>query len=361
MTVSLTTARSAAEVTSAYAAQIAAAGWLLEFQKAESGAFAMLRARGTTAAGSAVSAVMTVTKVEDADRFDVVLRIVRNQWTSAAGASMPSPAGPRPPMAAGRAGGGGAAEAAAPTGISPALAGILFRGRGQGPGDDLRSGSPAGFPKDLLPAGVDAGATAISAAATTVVAEGPNFKITDLPKLAVDLRAAGWLNGNTLAAGFHGALPGSIPPFMLCRGGTNARMDLLARPGGGLFFRITLPSQPAECRQAPNFFADVTMPFLASPEGVSFPAGLQSGGGAGVFSSQGLHATLLTPSAIRAHYLAQMVAEGWKYTGGIDEAGSVSAVRLTSQSTAGKPITALLVLTALPGSGTLDGWLRVLR
>lgn len=57
-----------------------------------------------------------------------------------------------------------------------------------------------------------------------------------------------------------------------------------------------------------------------------------------------------------------MTAEGWPRSGeGIDEAGSVWAGRFTSKSAAGEAVTAILVLTKLGNSDTVDAWLRVLR
>ena len=85
------------------------------------------------------------------------------------------------------------------------------------------------------------------------------------------------------------------------------------------------------------------------------------GGGRDNHSYNTQFATTMTPSAIGAHYLAQMTAEGWKRTDGIDEANSVWAARFTSTSTGGEPITAYFVITALPGSNAVDAWLRVVR
>ncbi|HEX5069417.1 MAG TPA: hypothetical protein VFV78_04310 [Vicinamibacterales bacterium] len=328
---------SVAEIATHYGNQLSPPAWRTAFQRVDGSTFAILRASGATADGTPIAVVLAVTRLEGIDRTDVALRLIRNGRAAL------------PPPAAGRGGGRGANErpdAQPPAPLAPTL----------------NSKVVAEFPKDLIPAGAEIKGAYLNGPETTVVAESPTLKLTDIPRLVVALENAGWLVQGTLPGGFvvSREVPASYG-FVVCRGSSVAMMDFLPRSTGGhnIVVKMEMDQKPcATLSRRP--FADVAMPLLVRPAEASFGG---SGGGGGL-DNRTYNARLVTtmaPAAIGAHFLDQMTAEGWKRTGGIDEPNSVWAARFVSASTAGQPITAILMLTALPGSSAVDACLRVAR
>jgi hypothetical protein len=330
----------ASAIAAHYAAQLTEPSWRIHFQRSDSSSFAILRASGATRAGAPVIVVLAVTRLEGMELADVALRIARDELRAPA---------PTPAAAGGRLGGGGAAAQAGMRGSLPPPQAPL----------PLNAAVAAAFPKDLLPAGAVIKSAETVGVMTTVTVEAPSFKFTDVPAFVVALTGAGW--ESRTASTFPGRSPTRFPVWA-CRGSQEATIEVSPRAAGGADLSITVEALTQPCGRRPRApFRDIAMPLLIVPAGASTNTGSR-GGGMNDHSSNTQLATTMTPSAIGAHYLPQMTAEGWPRSGeGIDEAGSVWAARFTSKATSGEPVTAILVLTKLANSAAVDAWLRVLR
>ncbi len=138
----------------------------------------------------------------------------------------------------------------------------------------------------------------------------------------------------------------------------------LPRAAGGAFVRATFRADPRR-RCAPRretSFTDVTIPGLTHPPG-SKRYGANGGGSLDAFHSATLIEIDMKPAALADHYSDQMIASGWSRVGHMDKDTVGTAVRFSTTTVSGTPLTALLVITPVGPRGTTrdDLFLRVMR
>ncbi len=224
---------------------------------------------------------------------------------------------------------------------------------------DLRVGSaPAGFPGDLLPSGalvrVSAGTDGLSA----VVAIVARFSADERVVFEERLESAGWINP-LRPAGFAARETG--PSLSLCRGDQFATLSFLSRSEGGSYVRASVATERGRAClvQAPSVVSNVPLPSMPVPEGARSGRASMGGTPDALYSSIRLTSSR-GADAIGAHYARQLSAAGWTVEGQTSD-GAMSVTRLRSAGTAGSSVTALLVVTAIEGSGEVDVLLRLVQ
>jgi hypothetical protein len=139
-------------------------------------------------------------------------------------------------------------------------------------------------------------------------------------------------------------------------------MAFSPRPAGGIYVRASLMNDPRRvCAAQPlTAHAEIPLPSLAVPDG-AVAGRVSMGGSSDTVSSAVRIRTDIDVEAVGSHYAAQLTAAGWRIEGRSGDSGAVSVTRLRATSVAGEPVTGLLIVTAIGGTGELDVMLRVVR
>jgi len=223
------------------------------------------------------------------------------------------------------------------------------------------SGTPPGFPAELLvPNGQIEGA-AVTAGIQAVVSRVPDMAARQWREILRRAERAGWMSEVPPQEGF--SLSPLFPDFRLCRGTETAAITMAGGRTGLLirsFVNKTAGQQPCQPRGL-RPFSDVLIPILRPPDGVSVGR-LASHGGT---DDKGFDARLQTSLPLRevaAGYVTQLNDAGWK-TVWQSPADPTSAVtRFTGQSDTGGTLTAYLILTRMPTAPpSIAAMLQVLR
>jgi hypothetical protein len=225
---------------------------------------------------------------------------------------------------------------------------------------DLRVGSaPAGFPGDLLPTGalvrVSAGIDGLAA----VVAVAARFSADDRVAFEQQLEAGGWINP-LRPAGFAAREAG--PSLSLCRGDRFATLSFLTRSEGGSYVRASVATEPGRAClvQAPSVVSTVPLPSMPVPADARSGRASMGGTSDAMYTSIRL-TTRQSVEAISAHYVRQLTSAGWTVEGRTADGAAMSVTRLRAAGTSGASATALLVITAVDGSGEVDVLLRLVQ
>ncbi len=170
---------------------------------------------------------------------------------------------------------------------------------------------------------------------------------------------AGWLTVTPARSGFT---TGGPTATTVCRGAAFATFSSPVKIGDDRLIRVVAgPNTQRSCAAAGGSrFGDVPIPALQLPPGARTMGGGGSGG-ADDFESRARLQTTLGIAALAAVLLPQMTAAGWTVAGPTAGDAAVSITRLTATSKAGDPVTALLLLTALGDTDSVDAVLRVVR
>jgi hypothetical protein len=246
------------------------------------------------------------------------------------------------------------------------------------PEPQLRVGhAPEGFPRDVLPPGVEVLGSLANHRGTVVVAALPGDEAAAERVLAERLSATGWERRESFSrqGGFEVDVPRApawladslrISPTQphlqsatFCRGAASLRAWALPRSAGGSLLRIEFDER------APSFIcgraADERpmLPLLTKPSGTRITSGGQSSGGthmearAKVVSELGL-AGLLT------HYASQLQKAGWN-VGSRTTAQAVVTQQLSFRDTQGQLWQGMLLVLELPGAKEKEVSIRVSR
>ena len=362
-------------VASHYSTRIGAAGWHLEIGAADGRMMSVARFSGSTSAGAAVTALLTVTRLTPT-RIDVALRLARHE-------AVPSRGGPpirsgRPSPPPGRPGGAGAsafggvpppaapgsranapARGPAPTRPPPTAEEILrLEPVTAEPGESYvtRSTLPPGFPAELLPAKAVVRIVAVSKTIVTVVATSPTFPMAAITQHVQALLRAGWIDVGITIGGF------TSDQFLfpeVCRGDDNARLRFINRSDGGVDLRVRL-AKAEPCHPIVNRpFGDVGLPLLILPPGV-VPSLAVSGG-----NNESHYSSIRITSAgdvadLATHFVGLMTQSGWPMVGRVEPPG-MSVSRHAAKSSSGEPVTSILAVVKIPGTTAVDAWLRIVR
>ncbi len=106
------------------------------------------------------------------------------------------------------------------------------------------------------------------------------------------------------------------------------------------------------------------MPVLLPPSGLTATGGFGGGGGIDEFTSRmrlDTTAAPQTPQAVATHYAQQLETLGWKVEGRASDSGALALVRMSTTTKTGDAVTAVLTITALPGTPYLDLRLQAVR
>jgi hypothetical protein len=252
--------------------------------------------------------------------------------------------------------GGRGADATATDAMAMLRSGPLSRGPGESP--EIRPGMPDTFPRELLPAGAIPELSAVSPSLTVVVAALADGQPFDRSRFGWALEDLGWMS----ASGSAGVFSGASFPVQYCRGGDFASYQFRTTAGGGRLVRIALGKEPQRscAPMGMRMFSDVPTPQLTLPDGLRSTGG-GGGGSLDDMSGRARLETTMTIDALAAHFIPQFEEAGWTVESGPTSDGVMLVVRLLGASRAGDPVTAQLILTALPDTPYVDALARFVR
>jgi hypothetical protein len=134
----------------------------------------------------------------------------------------------------------------------------------------------------------------------------------------------------------------------------------MARREGGSYLRAAVSVEPGRACSTQPAAALASLPLPSMPAPAGAVAGRASMGGTAdsLYSAIRLE-TRETVQAVSAHYANQLAAAGWTVEGQAADAAAMAVTRLRTTGAAGERVTAVLVVTAIEGTGAIDVLLRL--
>jgi hypothetical protein len=340
----LNTDQPVAAIENFYRPKLAALGWRVTYAKNDT-ALALTRYAVGTAADARVG-FLTVMPVSGLNQVVAAIHLV--------GRSSASPD-------TGRRGGGGAGFEGVAMRMTARQEMDRLIYESQPPAGESfarRPDVPAAFPNDVLPPRFVVDTVLTSATRTTVVGRVDNAGGSAVPALVLALQARGW-HAPEEQYGLQLNAEISRP---MCRGEHAAYLKFIDRPDHVLLasIRVTTTSQPCKPYEVtPNF----PVPLLIVPPDLT--ARMQDGSGsAGSATSQVRIDTMSVPAMLAA-FEPQVMDAGFHLESRLGDAVQTVAKFSTAGSTVtpvpGFHASALLFLTAVPGTHEIDALLTVYR
>ena len=216
---------------------------------------------------------------------------------------------------------------------------------------------PAALPVEVIPADAVFAGAVVSKSATTAVVRLTGIDLAQVPYLW-QLAEAGWV---TYSTPFGLAMPSEQWRLPLCRG--TQFLSVIHDPATRLM-RMTLSNkQPGQCARAlrGNGLLEFPAPMIRLPAGVRFKSGQGGGTSDERYHNTAVDGTDMSPQSMAKSILPQLLAAGWRIEAGPTADDAMSTARLTAKCRDGQPATAVLTVTALTGTSTLDVMLRIVR